>query len=139
MLLGVRESTRTDIVLLETGMPTLKELVKNRQAAFIKKNIRGDIEETPLSKAFKMCQNKSTKGYRYLKNILDNPNHHTIDNIKNNFDTEQGTRAVTYRDINPELSVHQVYTIKNKYIEEKKRITFTRLRVSSHRLKIETG
>ena len=120
-------------------MPTLKELVKNRQAAFIKKNIRGDIEETPLAKIFKMCQNKSTKGYRYVKDLLDNPNQHTLDNLRNNFNREQGTRAVTYRNINPELCVHQVYTIKNKYIDESKRTAFTRLRLSSHRLKIETG
>ena len=68
-LLGVRESTRSDIILLETGMPTLKEIVCNRTSKFIKKNIRGDIDETPLAKAYKMCQDKGKKGYRYLKKL----------------------------------------------------------------------
>ena len=37
-----------------------------------------------------------------------------------------------------ELRVHPVYTSKD-YIDEKARITFIRLRLSSHSLKIETG
>ena len=137
-LLGVREATPADIVLLETGMPTLKELVRTRSVAFIKKNIRSDIDETPLSKAYKTCQNKSTKGYRYIKTLLDNPNNDTLDELKKKFATKPGTRSATYRSINPNLEVHKVYTATN-YIEESKRITFTRLRVSSHRLRIETG
>ena len=137
-LLGVRVTTRTDIVLLETGMPTLKELVKKRQTTFIKKNIRGDKEDTPLTKAFRTCQNKSTKGYRYIKSLLDDPCSDTLDDLKQKFATTQGTRAATYREINPQLLVHQLYTA-NKYIEERKRIAFTRLRLSSHRLKVETG
>jgi hypothetical protein len=35
-LLGVRETTRTDVVLLETGMPTLSEFIRKRTASFIK-------------------------------------------------------------------------------------------------------
>ena len=137
-LLGVREATRADIILRETGMPTLKELVRKRTSTFIKKNIRGDIEDTPLAKSYKKCQDAGTKGYRYLKSVLDNPNCHTLDELKRTFNTVPGTRATTYRAINPEFQVHQVYTATN-YIEESKRIVFTRFRLSSHRLKVETG
>ena len=137
-LLGVREATPANIIYLETGMPKLNELVRMITGKFIKKNIRGDKDDTPLAKSFKTCQSKGTKGYRYIKNILDNPNCDTLENLKETFSTVPGTRAATYRSINPNLQVHPVYT-SAEYIEEKKRITFTRFRLSSHRLKVETG
>ena len=136
-LLGVRVTTRYDIILLETGMPTLKELICDRTVKFVRKNVRGDLE-TPLSKAYKICQNNNTKGYSYLKSLLDNPNNETIDNLRIEFINVQGTRADTYRSINPNLEVHRVYT-STSYIEEHKRISFTRFRLSSHHLKVETG
>ena len=40
--------------------------------------------------------------------------------------------------MNPDLSVHEVYTTTN-YIDERERLIFTRFRLSSHHLKIETG
>ena len=43
-LLGVRETTRTDIVHLETGMPTLKELISMRTTVFVEKNIGNNSE-----------------------------------------------------------------------------------------------
>ena len=137
-LVGVREATPANLILLETGMPTLKEIVRQRTVKFVKKNIRGDKEDTPLAKSYRTCQNKGTKGYRYIKGLLDNPNCDTLDNLKEKFSTETGTRAKTYRSINPDLQVHTVYT-STEYIEENKRITFTRFRLSSHRLKVETG
>ena len=60
----MRETTRTDIILLETGMPTLKEIIGKKTSGFVKKNIRGDIDETPLSKVYKMCESKGTSGYQ---------------------------------------------------------------------------
>ena len=70
-LQGVRETTRTDLVLLETGMPTLQELIKMRSTTFIKKNVNGSIDVTPLARVYKMCEDKGTGGYRYIKRNLD--------------------------------------------------------------------
>ena len=50
----------------------------------------------------------------------------------------ESTRAVTYLDMNPGLSSHSVYS-PDSVLEDDLRIPFTRLRVSSHRLRIETG
>ena len=138
-LVGVRETTPANLILIETGMPTFKELVRNRTVKFVKKNIRGDKDDTPLAKSYRKCQNKGTKGYRYIKGLLDNSNQcDTLDGIKEKSSTETGTRARSYRLINPNLHVHPVYT-STEYIEENKRVTFTRFRLSSHRLKVETG
>ena len=41
-------------------------------------------------------------------------------------------------EINPNLKVHEIYTM-NDYVDEKKRVVMTRFRLSSHNLKIKTG
>ena len=58
--------------------------------------------------------------------------------LSERFMTERGTKAETYRLLNPELKVHPVYTTK-EYVDERARISFTQLRLSSHSLKVETG
>ena len=40
--LGVRETSRSDTVLIEAGMTTVKELVTKRTSAFLKKKFRTD-------------------------------------------------------------------------------------------------
>ena len=137
-LLSVRETTRNDVILLETGMPTVKELISMRTIAFVKKNVRADKDSTPLAKAFKMCEEKGTSGYRYLKRLLDSPQIVCLQETKRNFAQETGTKAVTYKEMNPGLNVHKVY-LSDKYIDERKRAAFTKFRVSSHSLKVETG
>ena len=52
--------------------------------------------------------------------------------------SSQRTRATIYRQMNPELVVHPMY-YSNDIIDDDFRIAFTRFRLSSHRLKIETG
>ena len=54
------------------------------------------------------------------------------------FMNERGIKAETYIVMNPESKVHPVY-VSRDYVNEKARITFTKLRLSSHSLKIETG
>ena len=58
--------------------------------------------------------------------------------IIDEFRTQTSSKATTYKAINPGLSVHEVYTTSN-YIDERERLIFTRFRLSSHHLKIETG
>ena len=137
-LLGVRETTRTDVVLLETGMPTLQELIKMRSTAFIKKNVNASIDDTPLARVYKMCEEKGTNGYRYIKRNLNNPVEEVLVSVKQNILDSTTSKALTYKVMNPNLSVHGVYNSK-VYIDERKRIVFTKFRTSSHSLKIETG
>ena len=137
-LLGVRETTRTDVILIETGMPTLKELISLRTVRFMKKNIRSDKDDTPLAKAYKMCEEKGTSGYRYIKRLLDSPEKEFLQELKQKFLNETGTKAMTYKEMNPELRVHNVYE-STTYIDERKRTVFSKFRVSSHSLRIETG
>ena len=47
------------------------------------------------------------------------------------------SKRTSYVGMNPGLEIHPVYS--SSYIQEHKRICFNRYRLSSHRLKIETG
>ena len=52
---------------------------------------------------------------------------------------EQGTKFLNYRNmLNAELSVHQLYNTA-AYVPDFIRVAFTRLRLMSHSLKVETG
>ena len=58
-------------------------------------------------------------------------------NVVNRIQTADTTRRMTYLEINPTLSVHPLYN--SDRIPEYFRISFKRMRLSSHYLKIETG
>ena len=136
--LGVRDTTRNDAALIEAGRPSVQELVAKRTTNFMKKELFADrTVDTPLMKIFKICESKRTNGYTYLSRLLDPSRHHNVTVIER-FITQNTSKAATYKQINPDLSVHSVYTT-DKYVDERKRLVFTRFRLSSHRLKIETG
>ena len=50
---------------------------------------------------------------------------------------KDGTKFTAYCKINPDLATHPLYTSRFEYLEDNLRISFTRLRLSSHRLRIE--
>ena len=64
--------------------------------------------------------------------------HNDIRLRKERIFSSQRTWAITYRLINPDLVVHSIYT-SSDILDDDFRIAFTRLRLSSHRLRIETG
>ena len=61
-----------------------------------------------------------------------------MQNLKQALIASNSSRRQTYKLLNPELSVHDVY-IKKININDVYRTSFTRLRLSSHNLAIETG
>lgn len=50
---------------------------------------------------------------------------------------KKGTKYETYCEINPDLTGNPLYMNDRPNVEDSLRITFTRFRVSSHRLHIE--
>jgi hypothetical protein len=136
-LLGVRETTRSDTIFIESGMPTVSERIFKITAKFVKKELLVEqVDRTPLQKVFDICKMKRTRGYKFMSKLLLPTE--TQPSVLEKFVNESGTKAETYRTLNPELKVHPVYA-SAEYIDERARIAFTRLRLSSHSLKIETG
>ncbi len=79
----------------------------------------------------------------YRENL--NPDKCWVNAIHDDMQTRKGrivnsdtTRFVTYRLVNPKLFGHPLYT-KWVYSHEHHRITFTRIRLASHKLKVKTG
>ena len=61
-------------------------------------------------------------------------------NLKQKVKNSIQSKFLTYKDMNPDLSVHGVYSkALSSYMPENVRMCFSRLRLSSHRLRIETG
>ena len=75
-----------------------------------------------------------------LKNLGPQYDYYTnsLEEAKTTIRSSISTRRSTYLGLNPELSLNEIYSGSN-IIPELTRIAFTRMRTSSHRLRIETG
>ena len=125
-----------DTVLIEAAMPTTLEMIRSRTSKFSKKELLGiHWDETPLRRIFKICEQKQTKGYRFIKNLITPTDDPQPSSLLQKFENETGSKAVTYKRINPQLKLHSAYT-STKYVNERERLEFTKFRLSSHHLKI---
>ena len=93
-----------------------------------------------MQKIYKICEHHQSSGFKYLKNLMlpDEAQNIANQSVTELLTNAQGSKAITYRTINPELKVHPIYCTQ-QYVNERARLTFTKLRLSSHSLKVETG
>ena len=142
MLLGVRHSTPNETCLIEAGYPSLEASIRQRQRRFFDrmKEERNDMANDPLMFALQVTKRDNKEMDKYISGVMDggDPVDTDISKRKDGIMSSERTKTVTYRQINPTLSVHPVYT-SNEIVEDDFRTAFTRLRLSSHRLRIETG
>ena len=103
----------------------------------------GHLErEYPLAFAVSLTGLYSPKLARCIDNILATPDHTgaTKNVMYQRLNMSNRSKFILYRNINPSYSVHFVYCSRNSsLIPEVYRISFSRLRLASHRLRIETG
>ena len=143
-LLGVRQSVPADICLVEAGMLPLVAVVKKKQQSFLLKMTekRCDMTDDPLIFALSLTASRNAKMQKYIDCVMNNFSEETVrSDILSGMRNSDKTRFKTYCSINPEMSMHPVYDIKpvKNFIPEHYRLAFTRMRTSSHRLRIETG
>ena len=138
-LLAVRVTTPSDLCLIELGYPPLRALVRRRQQQFFSRMMsdRRHMTDDTLMFAIDLTQTHSEKMRECINGTLIYANIVTgAHELNNKVSSAAGTKFRTYCNINRDLSVHNVYST---YIPEHLRIAFTRVRLSSHRLRIETG
>ena len=143
MLLGVRQSTTNDMCLIEAGYPSLQALVHHRQKTFFEKMIakRGNMTDDPLIFSLKMTEQDNPHMHKYINDLIEEPRNileKDLATIKARVTTSTRTKASQYKSFNPDLASHPVYTME-EVVDDDLRTAFTRLRVSSHRLRSETG
>ena len=143
-MLGVRNSTCNDVCYIESGYVSLKAMVKSRQRKFFVKMYNDRINkcDDPFGLVLNLVLRSrySTKNYVYdlINNGIDDIQHESV-LLKNNLSNSESSRRLVYREVmNVNLSVHDIYLIKMN-IPEAHRVAFTRFRVSSHSLAVETG
>ena len=143
-LLGVRMNSCNDICYVESGYNSLTSIVKLKQRNYFVKiaNERYGLQDDPLGFALRLVLNNTYKTSNYLNNLInDNVNDHFQDNesLKTSIRQSDSSRRRVYcNSINNDLSTHSIYSTKHN-IFEPYRIAFTRFRISSHNLAVETG
>ena len=99
--------------------------------------------DTYIGKAVSLSLQHKTEAGRLLKFYIDTPLSHdfvakSMDSLKQSVQANASSRRECYRLMNPSLSLNYVYT-RQSMVPEFQRIALTRLRLMSHRLKVETG
>lgn len=139
-LLHVRSTTANALCLAESDYAPLKYVVKEYQRKYFLKIMHRDpIDDDPLMYIICLHRDASTPFASYL-NALNTPSsfiQQGINDIKNLIVQSQRSKFLTYVSMNPDLTLHRMYADNN--VPEFQRTLFTRLRLSAHNLRIETG
>ena len=143
-LLGVRATTPKDLCLVEAGLSPISGIVRNRQKKFLKKLIedRSALTDDPFMHAINITSQLNNPLWKYMEEIMNGGDfvadefRATKERILNR--EPSATRYTTYVTLNPSLNTHKLYT-QSCHIPDYLRITFTRYRLSSHRLRVELG
>ena len=143
-LLGVRINSCNDICYIESGYNSLTSIVKLKQRKYFVKftNERYGLQDDPLGFALRLVLNNTYKTSNYLNNLINsNLDDYLQDSesLKTSIRQSDSSRRRVYcNSINGDLSTHSIYSTKHN-IYEPYRIAFTRFRISSHNLAVETG
>jgi len=103
---------------------------------------REGLSDDPFALVWSMAREAGTSSARYIQELLreESPREDDMRKLKQRVSTSEKSKAQTYcTDINPNLEIHPVYTAASSVVPEYQRLAFSRLRLSAHRLAIETG
>ncbi len=99
------------------------------------------MTDDPWTHAVNLVLSSRTPTSRHIAHLIDDD----VDdvrvatvNLKYTVLHSESSRRVTFRCLNPTLSVHTVYS-QRRNNNESHRVSFTRLRISGHELAVETG
>ena len=145
-LLGVRVTSCSDICLVELGLPPVAAIIKDKQMRFFQTMLRArsTMTDEPFIYCLNLTLNSRNKTARYMTTVLDYQGDVltlALDRVRDNVLTTTTSKRQAYVLMNPSLSVHNVYTNMDLSVQvpEHQRLAFSRLRVISHNLQIETG
>ena len=141
-LVDVRASTCNDLLLLETGMPSLSVLIHEKRSKYLKNKLASLNPEAPLNLALTLAKSCNTLSTKIIDSaLLDHDQNdrltdrnRLVEKVTSNIES---SKRKTYIHLNPNFQTPDMYS--DKFVPEITRRAFSRFRLSSHRLRIETG
>ncbi len=146
-ILGVRKTTfnnvSNNVCYAEVGLLSLPVLIRFKQQKFFRRiwQERSGITDDPLMLAIRVTLASRTSTARIIDTFISTepPSMKTIiENVCNSIANSDSSRCMTYKEINPRFTVHDIYKQKH-VINEFHRMCFTRFWLCGHSLAIETG
>ena len=144
-VLGVRSSASNDLCLLELNKPSLLSVVRNRQAKFLRAVIseRSGMDNDPLMFALSITRQGNRKMSNLIDSIMNTGDHVLADReqLIHSAQASDKSKVRTYLSINPACEPHHMYSQTydiDSVIPEYHRIRITQMRISAHKLKVET-
>ena len=144
LLLGIRHTTCNDICLVEAAVGDAKGYIQQRQKNYYFKLInREHFNDSYVGRIINLAIDVKCPSGQVLRNLKHlGPQYdyygESLDKAKSAIRASNATRRITYLSLNPDLILSEMYSASFS-VPEFARISVTRLRTSSHRLKIETG
>ena len=136
--LGVKSGTSNDLVYHEINQADIISTIKDRQYRFGEKIKKLGKDEALAKEIWDLCviQGEPTGLRRYYENIQDNNRTKNIEERKSKIENSNESMYTRYKLI---CGTGTSDTLYKHYIDDSKRKIITRWRLSSHKLKIETG
>ena len=96
--------------------------------------------EYPFHHMFRICQENNTPAATFVNNARLYRVPSELSRLTTEVSNEQNaTKIMNYAEkLNPSLNLHPIYTTQS-YVPDYMRVSFSRLRLMSHSLKVETG
>ena len=141
-LLGVRNTTPSLLCLVELGINTCQGEILKKRKSFLRSKLNNIDYDEPFHVVYDLCRRENTPGFRMLARCLEGEIEGVaMEQLKQQVRNKpiSSTKFSTYCiELNPSLEMHEVYK-GSVYIPDYLRVSFSRLRLMSHNLKIETG
>lgn len=140
-LLGVRHNTSIALCQVEAGIHPVQDKLIKRRFEFLRTKLQTRNSDEPLYIIYELCRQANTPGFKFLSHALQHYQQTDPLNKVTSYvrERQDATKFTVYRSLlNPSLSVHNIYSSR-EFIPDYKRQSFTRIRVMSHNLRVETG
>ena len=124
--------------MIECGIPPV--LIAKRRCKFLKNKLQVDDVAQPFHFVLNLCDRYSTPSSKYIRKAVSYTEVDAIGALVGRVQERiVSTKMLTYiNELNNTKAIHPIY-LASEYIPDYQRVAFTRLRLMSHNLRIETG
>ena len=136
--LGIKSGTSTELVYQEINKPDIIAIIKDRQFKFAEKIKKLGKDEALVKEIWDICivDGQPTSLRQYYEQIGSNNAETNINERRSKIETSEQSMCIRYKTI---IGLEYCPTLYQSCLDDTKRKMITRWRMSSHKLRIETG